>query len=141
MTAMAFEPIPFSHKRHAALKVECAYCHEKAATSERAGFPAASKCMVCHREVAKDTEAIQRLAALAADTAIVPEKPLYTLPDFIFFSHAKHKQKVSCDTCHGDVWAGDTVKLQISLKMKACVDCHRENKATIVCTACHELSQ
>ena len=33
---MAFtgEPLPFSHKRHAALKVECAYCHEKAAAGE-----------------------------------------------------------------------------------------------------------
>ena len=143
MTAMAFtgEPLPFSHKRHAALKVECAYCHEKAAAGERAGFPAASKCMVCHREVAKDTEAIQRLAALANDTTIVPEKPLYTLPDFVFFSHAKHKEKVSCDTCHGNVWAGDAVKLQLSMKMKGCVDCHKSSRATVTCTACHELSQ
>ena len=66
--------------------------------NERAGFPAASKCMVCHREVAKDTNAIQRLAALDKDTAIVPVKPLYTLPDFVFFSHARHKEKVVCDT-------------------------------------------
>jgi len=141
LTATAGEPIPFSHKRHAALKVECAYFHEKAAANERAGFPTASKCMVCHQEVAKDTEAIQRLAALAKDTAIVPEKPLYKLADFVFFSHARHKQRVSCDICHGNVWAGDAVTLELSMKMKACVDCHKSNRATVTCTACHELSQ
>ncbi|HTM48130.1 MAG TPA: cytochrome c3 family protein [Bryobacteraceae bacterium] len=97
--------------------------------------------MVCHQEVAKDKEPIRKLAGLARETAIVPETPVYRLPDFVFFSHGKHKSKVACEACHGNVWAGDTVKLQLSLKMKACVDCHRENKATIVCTACHELSQ
>jgi len=141
LTGFASQPIPFSHKRHAALKTECAYCHQKAATAERAGFPAASRCMVCHREVGKDAQALQRLAALAPDTAIVPEKLVYTLPDFVFFSHARHKQKVSCDTCHGNVWAGDAVKLKLSMKMKACVDCHKASHATVTCTACHELSQ
>jgi putative intracellular protease/amidase len=135
-------PLPFSHKRHAGLKIECVYCHAKAVTGERAGFPSASKCMVCHREVAKDTQTIQRLAALAADTLIVPGKPLYQLPDFVTFSHARHKtQQVSCTTCHGDVWAEDVVKVQLRMKMKACVDCHKTNHATVVCTACHELTQ
>ena len=121
--------------------MECAYCHEKAATGERAGFPAASKCMVCHQEVAKNAEPIQRLAALPKETTIASEKPVYKLADFVFFSHARHKQKVTCDTCHGNVWAYDTVKLQLSMKMKACVDCHKSSRATVTCTACHELSQ
>ena len=97
--------------------------------------------MVCHREVAKDAEAIERLATLAPDAAIVPEKPLYTLPDFVFFNHARHKEKVGCATCHGNVWAGDAVKLHLTVKMKACVDCHKASHATVTCTACHELSQ
>jgi len=98
--------------------------------------------MVCHREVAKDSEAIQRLAGLAADTTIVPEKPLYRLPDFVIFSHSRHKAaKISCDTCHGNVWSQDVVKLQLSMKMKSCVDCHKSNQATVACTACHELNQ
>ena len=109
------------------------YCHAKAVTGERAGFPAASKCIVCHRE---------RLAGLAPDTPIVPEKPLYVLPDFVIFSHARHKTSpISCASCHGDVWAQDTVKAQLSMKMKACIDCHKTHHATVVCTACHELSQ
>ncbi len=129
MTGLAAQPIPFGHKRHAALKLQCAYCHQTAATAERAGFPAASKCLLCHRPVAEDT-------------VIVPEKPLYTLPDFVFFSHARHTaKKVSCDTCHGNVWAADTLKLVLSMKMKACMDCHKASHATVTCTACHELSQ
>ena len=141
MAPAASEPLTFSHKRHAALKLECVYCHAKAATGERAGFPAAAKCMLCHREVKKDAEPIQRLAALAEDTRVAPEKPLYALPDFVFFSHAKHKTKVSCDTCHGNVWADDEVKRKLAMKMKACVNCHKASHATITCTACHELSQ
>jgi hypothetical protein len=144
MTALAWagEPAAFSHPRHAGLKIECVYCHPKETSGERAGFPAASKCMVCHREVAKDSEAIQRLAGLAAETPIVPEKPLYRLPDFVIFSHGRHRTgKITCDTCHGNVWSQDTVKLQLSMKMKACVDCHKANQATVTCTACHELNQ
>jgi hypothetical protein len=138
----ANEPLPFSHKRHAGLKIECVYCHAKGLTGERAGFPAASKCMVCHREVAKDTETVRRLTHLAADALIVPEKPLYQLPDFVTFSHARHKtDRISCASCHGDVWAEDVVKAQLPMKMKACVDCHKTNHATVVCTACHELTQ
>ena len=124
---------PFSHKRHAALKIECVRCHAKAVTGERAGFPSASKCIVCHRELAK---------RLPAGIPIVPEKPLYVLPDFVIFSHARHKtEHISCATCHGDVWADDVVKVQLLMKMKACVDCHKTHHATFACTACHELSQ
>jgi hypothetical protein len=98
--------------------------------------------MLCHAEVKKDAEPIRRLEALDKGTTIVPEKPLYKLPDFVFFSHAKHKSaKIACGSCHGDVWAGDTVKLVLEMKMKACVDCHKTSRATVVCTVCHELSQ
>jgi hypothetical protein len=118
------------------------YCHQKALTGERAGFPAASSCMLCHAQVAKQAEAIVRLAALAKDTPITPDKPVYRLPDFAIFSHARHKSEtISCATCHGNVWASDTVEQQLRMKMKACVDCHKANHATVTCTACHELSQ
>jgi hypothetical protein len=98
--------------------------------------------MVCHREVSKSAPAIERLAALAKDTPILPEKPIYTLPDFVIFSHARHgTAKISCETCHGSVWAADTLKQVLRMKMKACVDCHKAAHATVACTACHELSQ
>ena len=144
LTALAWagEPLPFSHKRHASLRMECVYCHSAAITGARAGFPAASKCLLCHRQIASDTAAAHRLAALDADTSIVPERPVYVLPDFVIFSHARHKAgKISCQSCHGNIWAGDVVKLQLNMRMKACVDCHKEYRAAVKCTVCHELSQ
>jgi hypothetical protein len=27
------------------------------------------------------------------------------------------------------------------MKMKWCVDCHKQNKAAVTCTTCHELGQ
>jgi hypothetical protein len=130
----AGEPLRFSHKRHATLKIECVYCHAKAISAERAGFPSASRCMTCHRQGGAP--------ALAPETPIVPATPIYVLPDFVIFSHARHKtEQISCATCHGNVWAEDVVKPQLRMKMKACIDCHKTNHATVVCTACHELSQ
>jgi hypothetical protein len=135
-------PIPFSHKRHAELKIACVYCHEQALAGERAGFPAASKCMVCHAQTARDAAAIVRLAALAKDTAIKPEKPVYRLPDFVTFSHARHQTKtISCVTCHGEVWASNAIVQLLPMRMKACVDCHKTNHAAVTCTTCHELLQ
>ncbi len=141
--ASAAAKIPFSHKRHADLKLECVYCHEKALTGERAAFPAASKCMLCHAQVAKDAEPITRLAALAKfKTRIVPEKPVYRLPDFVNFSHARHKSEtITCETCHGNVWTSSVIVAQLRMKMKACVDCHKANHAVVTCTVCHELLQ
>ena len=136
------EPLPFSHKRHAGVKIECLYCHGAAVTGARAGFPAASKCLLCHREVAKNSPTIRRLAALAAETPIVPPKPRYELPDFVIFSHARHKTgKIACDSCHGNLSAQDPVKPELGMKMKACIDCHKKHQATVNCTTCHELNQ
>ena len=138
-TQMHGEPFPFSHKRHAPMNLNCSFCHENSQTGTRAGFPMVQKCMACHASVARDTDAIKKLAALPSDTPVVPEKPLYKLPDYVFFSHARHKAgNVECATCHGDVWQTDVVGLKLPMRMKACVDCHRTNNAPIKCNSCHE---
>jgi hypothetical protein len=125
------EPIQFNHQRHAALKLKCVYCHATAETAERATFPSASKCEACHTTM-----------ALPKDAKVIPAKPVYTLPDFVFFSHAKHAAaNIACETCHGDVWQQTAIKPVLLMKMAACVECHKARKATIVCNQCHELSQ
>ena len=132
-------PFPFSHKRHAEMEIECTFCHAAALTGPRAEFPAASKCMSCHSKTGNDAEALQKLAAAPEDARIVPQKPVYRLPDFVYFSHARHKTaSASCETCHGNVWGSDAIKQKLSMRMKSCVDCHRENHATITCNTCHE---
>jgi hypothetical protein len=46
------QPIAFSHRLHAGeMQIACVYCHSGAERSPRAGIPAASVCMNCHRFV------------------------------------------------------------------------------------------
>lgn len=136
------EPFPFSHKVHYVMNMECTNCHEASETGTRAGFPNAAKCMICHQQIDKDSEQIKKLAALPGDTRLVPDKPLYKLPEFVFFSHATHKAGgVQCASCHGDVRGMAVVELHMPMRMKACVDCHKENHAAVTCTTCHEAFQ
>jgi len=118
----------FNHKRHAALKLQCAYCHQNASTAERAGLPAATTCITCHSQMAPEK--------------IVPVARIYRLPDFVLFRHDRHvSHGLDCSVCHGDVWSQDQMRPVLQMKMKACIDCHRTSGAKVTCTTCHELSQ
>lgn len=117
----------FSHKRHAEVQLACTFCHKGAATGDRAGFPGWKTCATCHVELAE---------------RVIPSGRVYRLPDFVFFSHGKHAAgKVACAACHGEMKTQATVGLFRSTKMAACVECHKENRATVACNACHELGQ
>lgn len=134
--------MPFSHKRHGDLKIECVYCHPAARTGERAGFPEAARCMTCHRAVKTGSPEIRKLAALPQATRLTPATPVYRLPDFVFFSHARHDAaRIECQACHGAVFGQDAVKPVLAMKMRACVDCHRSRRASVACNVCHELNQ
>jgi hypothetical protein len=134
--------VPFSHKRHAALKLDCAYCHAAAKTGERAGYPRAAACMVCHQQIAKDKPAIRQLSALPKDTAISPARSVYMLADFVFFSHAKHRSaNITCQKCHGNIWAQEVVTQVMPMTMKACITCHKTTHAKVGCSTCHELNE
>lgn len=128
-------PEIFSHKRHAALGLPCVLCHSGAQQDDRAGFPTASRCMSCH-----DTTAA--IAKLPPTQPVQPPSPIYRLPDFVFFSHARHAiAALTCQACHGNVWSQDPIQSVLPMKMKACVDCHQLRAASLSCTACHELSR
>jgi len=98
--------------------------------------------MVCHQAVKKDSPAIKRLASLGNEATPFPTKPIYTVEDFVFFSHAQHrKAAIDCRECHGVVSEHDTVTLEIPVTMKGCVGCHKARKAPTACNTCHELGQ
>jgi hypothetical protein len=138
----AAEPVPFSHRQHAPLKLACAQCHTTVKSAERAGFPEAQQCMICHRAVKADSPAILRLAAMPRDEKLTPAVRVYKLPDFVFFSHGRHaKAGTACETCHGPVMEKDIVEREVTPNMKFCVDCHKVKSATVTCNACHELNQ
>jgi hypothetical protein len=135
-------PFNFSHKKHGEMKLQCVFCHETASAGAKASFPVEAKCMVCHQAVKRDSEAIKQLAAIPKDAHIVPEKALYKLPEFVYFSHARHSSaNIGCEQCHGNVFEQDVVELHMPMRMKACVDCHRSSGAARTCTTCHEVMQ
>jgi hypothetical protein len=113
----------FSHKKHASLKLKCTGCHD--GTTEPAQFPKVEKCRVCHTEMAEQK---------------IPSRRVYQLPEWIFFSHARHN-KSDCSVCHGDVSAKDVLAVERPLKMANCISCHRENHGTQRCNVCHELGR
>lgn len=115
----------FNHKQHALLKLPCTYCHPGAKTGERAGVPDAAKCKTCHHE-----DTIGRF----------PTTQVYTVRDMVFFSHEKHAS-TDCAECHGKVYEQAPMKVFRATTMKACVECHKQKKATLTCSACHELGQ
>lgn len=98
--------------------------------------------MICHRAVKTESPEIKRLAALGADAKPFPTHRVYTLADFVFFSHARHRQAaIDCRACHAAVADRDVVIREFPTTMKACVDCHKAHHASVACNACHELSQ
>jgi hypothetical protein len=127
--AVAPQPIAFSHKLHAEKKLQCTDCHTKALSGERATFPQADRCHLCHANISKDTR--------------ISWVRVYKLPDFVFFSHAVHAAKagIECQACHGPVASRDVLQKEVSTSMRGCVDCHRRRKASLDCSRCHELGQ
>ena len=135
------QPIPFSHKQHSPVAA-CNLCHPTAASGERAGLPSTSQCLACHAAVKKDSPLIQRLAAYPKEEKPVPWVRVYRVPDFVFFSHARHlSAKIECAACHGPVHQRDVLEKEVPTSMKACMDCHRVRGVSLACNLCHELGQ
>ena len=128
----ATQPIPFSHRVHAQAKLSCITCH--IGKGRQMGFPSTSLCMGCHRTVASDKPAIRKLAA--ARRPIGWER-IYELPEFVWFSHARHK-RAPCSTCHGEVARRDELQVEIQMDMKFCRACHLKTGARAKCGTCHE---
>jgi c(7)-type cytochrome triheme protein len=98
--------------------------------------------MTCHRAVKKDSREIQRLAALGNEATPFPSRQVYTVEDFVFFSHARHRKAgIDCASCHGAVAERDVIIQEVPTTMKSCVACHKARQASSDCNTCHELGQ
>ncbi len=85
---------------------------------------------------------MKTVAAWPASARPYPQVRLYRLRDFVIFSHARHRQgKAGCEVCHGNVAAMEPLERYREVSMQACVECHQERKATLECSACHDLGQ
>jgi Class III cytochrome C family/Cytochrome c7 and related cytochrome c len=135
------QPVEFSHKRHAELGLECEVCHPMA-DGEQAGIPQTVDCMNCHQSSDSSKPAFQSLFEHAKANKPIAWKRVYLLPYFVFFGHGAHqKAKDGCTTCHGPVASRDMLWKERETSMKACMDCHKANRASVSCSFCHELNQ
>ena len=134
------QPLPFSHKTHAAKGLACKNCHGAADRADLAGFPPTAKCMTCHVTAAKDSPAIAKLAELDRKGEPVPWRRVYRVPDYVTFSHKVHvaKAQTACETCHGPVAESDAIRKEKPTSMASCVDCHKSKGASVACDFCHE---
>ena len=133
------QPLPYSHKKHVALGLDCMGCHLNPEPGKLMTYPAAAICMGCHRAVAVDRGPIQKLTALAASGAPIPWIRVYQLPDYVFWKHAPHvKAGVTCVECHGPVAERDVVAVETDiLTMAGCLSCHNKRQVFTDCGDCH----
>ena len=134
------QPLPYSHKTHVALGLQCRDCHEIADPGFAAGYPAEAKCMACHAAIKTDSPHIQQLAKYSEEGSPVPWNRIYRVPDYVWFSHASHVDdaSVACETCHGPVAQRDALFQEKPTTMAACMDCHARNNAPNDCDLCHD---
>ena len=133
------QPIPFNHKTHVEQGIKCLDCHAIRDPGYEAGLPKEVVCMGCHVTIKKDSPSIRKLAEFARSKTPAPWARVYSVPDFVWFSHAVHvkEAKLECETCHGPIATRAAVFKEKSTNMASCVACHTERVASNGCDTCH----
>lgn len=133
------QPIPYSHKKHLAVRLECKNCHTNPEPGKLMTFPPTSKCMECHVTIAKGKPSIQKLATFAKIQRPIPWVRVYTVLPGVGWTHRPHLvANVTCETCHGAVREMDTMSETTSVvTMYSCLSCHEMNHAKTSCQTCH----
>jgi len=144
-TGTSVHPIAFPHNTHAGeFKIDCQYCHFSAERSVDAGIPPVSSCMGCHTIIQgrNKPEEVQILRDYWARGEPIPWVRIYKVADHVKFPHMRHVAKdagaLECQECHGLVEEIEVIEeVEQPLKMGWCVQCHRDNDASVDCTVCH----
>lgn len=133
------QPIPYSHKLHLSIGLQCSTCHANLVAGNLMTFPATSTCMSCHSSVAKNQPAIQKLASYAKSNQPVPWVRVYKVLPGVNWSHRKHLDAgMKCQMCHGQVAEMEQMSEATSVTtMGVCLKCHMEHGAPTVCSTCH----
>jgi cytochrome c3-like protein len=133
------QPIPFSHKTHLALDLQCQICHTNPEPGVLMTFPATDTCMGCHTTVATKKPAIVKLTEFAKLQKPIPWVRVYSITAGVQWSHRKHLEAgTKCVTCHGPVEDLDAMAVVTSVTaMGTCIHCHQMNNAKTACSTCH----
>lgn len=137
------QPLPFSHRSHARLGLDCDTCHTMQGRGGSAGFPPVALCLSCHRGGKGEISAVGvLLEGYEQRGEPIPWVRVYKIPDFVFFSHQEHLASgATCTTCHGRVELRDRLAQEVPTSMEHCMDCHKSRGASLDCHFCHELNQ
>jgi hypothetical protein len=133
------QPLPYSHKKHMALGLECRTCHVNPDPGTLMAFPSTAFCMGCHQAIAAERAPIQKLAAIAASGKPVPWARVYRLPDYVFWKHRTHLEAgATCADCHGPVAERDVITQETNVvTMAGCLSCHNKRQVFTDCGDCH----
>ena len=137
---MPVQPVAYPHNVHLAKGMQCTDCHTGVDRGPDAGIPDVKRCMTCHQVIATDRREIKKVAAYMARGEDVPWQRVYgfSTSAHVKFNHAPHvRAKVSCASCHGDMRQQTVAVRAVDLTMGSCIDCHKQQKASIDCTTCH----
>lgn len=139
------QPIAFPHDTHAGdFQIDCEYCHFSAERSVDAGIPPVATCMGCHTVIQgrNDPEEVNKLREYWQNGESIPWVRIYKVADHVRFPHMRHVAldagNLECQECHGTVEEMEVIEeVEQPLKMGWCVECHKENDASVDCTVCH----
>lgn len=127
------QPVPFSHKHHTNMGIDCRYCHTSVEKSSFANIPPTQTCMNCHNILYKESELLQPVrdswdSRNDEDGGTSLEwTRVHDLPDFVYFNHSIHVNNgIGCASCHGRVDEMPLMWRDKPLFMKWCLDCHRD---------------
>lgn len=140
------QPIPFNHRLHVGLGIECDQCHQGVRVAALARLPRAEVCMDCHQADVTDNPAakpyIELVRQHAREGTEIPWRNLYSLPAHVYYSHRRHVAiaGLQCAGCHGDIadrTTPPTEPVARTLSMSTCMDCHQARGARNECAGCH----
>jgi len=120
------QPIPFSHKHHVNMGIDCRYCHTSVEESHFANIPPTRTCMNCHNLLYSEADMLEPVRESWRTDSSIEWNRVHDLPDFVYFNHSIHVNKgIGCSTCHGRVDEMPLVWKEEALFMKWCLECHR----------------
>lgn len=120
------QPVPFSHKHHASMGIDCRYCHTTVEESTFANVPPTRICMNCHNLIWNDSPMLEPVRESWRTGESLQWNRVNDLPDFVYFSHDIHVERgIACVTCHGQVNEMPLAWREHPLFMTWCLECHR----------------
>jgi len=145
----AWGAVPFSHRLHLGVGLDCIDCHTAAATSTKVEdnlLPAKATCLQCHEyagtpappavRVSKFSHALHlRIGNVAPYIASAIDHQNYLQPPGDIRRHLNSRNP--CQACHRGLEESDQVTRAALPQMADCLVCHSDIQAPFSCEDCH----